>query len=102
MTHGRASPDLSFILPASNENRWSDLLATLIATDPLPIVRRLGVECDAVRREVVVPGHVAGSSDRLDLLLLNRGREVASIEVKLLSDLGQQQLVRYATAFPLA
>lgn len=95
-----ASPDLSFLVPAANENRWSDLLASLIATDPLPVARLLGIECDAVRREVVVPGTVARSSDRLDLLLLDRGREVAAIEVKLLSDLGPQQLARYAIAFP--
>ncbi|HEY5845849.1 MAG TPA: hypothetical protein VIT42_03555 [Microlunatus sp.] len=95
-----ALPVLSFVLPASNENRWSDLLASLIATDPLPIARLLGITCDAVRREVVVPGQLAHTSDRLDLLLVNGGREVAAIEVKLLSDLGHQQLARYTTAFP--
>jgi hypothetical protein len=100
MTFAAAPPDLSFVIPATNENRWGDLLATLIATDPSPIACRLGIECDGVRREVVVPGHTARSSDRLDLLLLHRGREVAASEVKLLSDLGQQQLARYATAFP--
>lgn len=93
-------PDLSFVIPAANENRWSDLLATLISTDPRPIAGLIGVECDAVRREVVVPGLVGRRSDRLDLLLLREGREVAAVEVKLLSDLGPQQLARYHAAFP--
>lgn len=95
-------PDLSFVIPASNENRWSDLLATLISTDPLPMSDLLGVECDLVRREVVVPGQVGRNSDRLDLLLLLDGKDVAAIEVKLFSDLGPQQLARYRAAFPSA
>jgi hypothetical protein len=37
------SPDLSFFVPAANENRWSDLLATLISTDPDRIARLLWV-----------------------------------------------------------
>lgn len=95
-------PDLSFVIPAANENRWSDLLATLIATDPRPMADLIGVEFDAVRREVVIPGQVGRKSDRLDLLLLSQGLEVAAIEVKLLSDLGPQQLERYQVAFPTA
>lgn len=97
---GDALPDLSFVIPAANENRWSDLLATLLATDPQPIVGLLGVKCDAVRREVVVPGQVGRKSDRLDLLLMSGGQEVAAVEVKLLSDLGPQQLAPYRAAFP--
>jgi len=97
-----ASPNLSFVIPAANENRWSDLLATLISTDPVPIVRLLDVDFDTVRREVVVPGQVRRKSDRLDLLLLQGDREVAAIEVKLLSDLAPQQLERYRAAFPSA
>jgi hypothetical protein len=92
-------PDLSFVIPAANENRWSDLLATLIATDPRPFADLLGVGFDAVRREVVVPGWTR-TSDRLDVLLTRGGRGVAAIEVKVLSDLGPQQLVRYSAAFP--
>jgi len=53
-----------------------------------------------VRREVVVPGQVDRKSDRLDLLLLRDGRQLAAIEVKVLSDLGPQQLARYLDAFP--
>jgi len=97
-----AGPNLSFVIPAANENRWSDLLAALISTDPAPIARLLDVDFDMVRREVVVPGQVGRKSDRLDLLLLQGDREMAAIEVKLLSDLGPQQLERYRAAFPTA
>jgi hypothetical protein len=83
------SPDLSFVVPAANENRWSDLLATLISTEPDQIARLLQIECDSVRREVVVPGLAGRRSDRLDLLLQSAGRSTAAIEVKLLSDLAR-------------
>ena len=62
------------------------MLAALISTDPAPIARLLDVDFDTVRREVVVPGQVGRKSDRLDLLLLQGDREMAAIEVKLLSD----------------
>jgi hypothetical protein len=94
------SPDLSFVVPAANENRWSDLLATLISTDSDRIARLLQIECDSVRREVVVPGLAGRRSDRLDLLLQSAGRSTAAIEVKLLSNLGPRQLERYRAAFP--
>lgn len=97
-----AGPNLSFVVPAANENRWSDLLATLISTDPAPIARLLNVDFDTVRREVVVPGQVRRKSDRLDLLLLQDDQEMAAIEVELLSDLAPQQLERYRAAFPTA
>lgn len=100
MTDERPAPDLSFVIPAANENRWSDLLATLISTDPQPIARLIGASPDTIRREVVVPGHEGRKSDRLDLLLLSNGHQVAAIEVKLLADLGPQQLQRYQAAFP--
>ena len=93
-------PDLSFVVPAANENRWSDLLATLISTEPDQIARLLQIECDSVRREVVVPGLAGRRSDRLDLLLQSAGRSTAAIEIKLLSDLGPRQLERYRAAFP--
>jgi hypothetical protein len=97
----RISSRLIFpLLCAANENRWSDLLATLISTDPDQIARLLQIECDSVRREVVVPGFAGRRSDRLDLLLQSAGRSTAAIEVKLLSDLGPRQLERYRAAFP--
>ncbi|GAB3488271.1 hypothetical protein [Flexivirga lutea] len=95
-------PDLSFVVPAANENRWSDLLASLIATDPDPMAGLVGVAFDTVQREVVIPGQDARKSDRLDLLLVKGGVAAAAIEVKLLSDLGPRQLERYVAAFPTA
>lgn len=102
MTYDGRDPDVSFVIPASNEYRWSDLLATLVSTDPRPMADLLGVAFDAVRREVVVPGQVGRNSDRLDLRLLQDGQDAAAIEVKLHSDLGPQQLARYQTALPSA
>lgn len=93
-------PDLSFVIPAANENRWSDLLASLISTDPAALSGLLGIEFDTIRREVSVPAQVARRSDRLDILLERDGAPVAVIEAKLLSDLGSKQLDRYLTAFP--
>jgi hypothetical protein len=95
-----AVPDLQFIVPATNENRWSDLLASLISTDPGPIAQFVGAKPDEVQREVVVRGQVDRKSDRLDLLLLRNGHPLAAIEVKVLSDLGPRQLARYLEAFP--
>jgi len=95
------SIDLSFVVPGSNENRWSDLAATLISTDPNPLADLLGLEFDSVHREVNVVG-ATKRSDRLDLLLRRDGKDVAVIEAKLLSDLGPQQLDRYQVAFPEA
>lgn len=91
--------DLSFIVPGSNENRWSDLLATLATTDAQPLSELLSVEFDEVEREVSVTGETK-RVDRLDLLLRRAGDDVAVIEVKLLSDLGPDQLNRYLAAFP--
>ena len=99
---GAGLPNLSFVIPAANENRWSDLLATMFTTDPAPFASLLGVDFDVVRREVTAPGTTGRTSDRLDLLLLQDGHEVAAIEVKLLSDLGPKQLDRYFAAFPTA
>ena len=92
-------PDLSFIVPAAAENRWSDLLAVLLTADPAPMAKLLAIEFDEVRREVSVPGPTGLTADRLDLLLLHTGKRVAAIEVKLLSDLGPRQLARYQAAF---
>jgi hypothetical protein len=67
-------PDPSFVVPAANENWWSDLLATLISTDARPMAELLGVEFGRVRREVVVAGN-GRTSDRLDLLSFARARK---------------------------
>ncbi|HWJ65129.1 MAG TPA: hypothetical protein VNT31_00485 [Nocardioides sp.] len=93
-------PDLSYVIPGWSENRWSDLLASLIKTDPQPMGQLIGVVPDDVRREVAVPGATSRKSDRLDLLLTEGGGCIAAIEVKVLSDLGPDQLARYSAAFP--
>ena len=93
-------PDLSYVIPGWSENRWSDLLASLVKTDPAPIAALIGVAPDEVRREIAVPGQTSRKSDRLDLLLMQEKRQVAAIEVKVLSDLGLDQLARYTRAFP--
>lgn len=93
-------PDLSYVIPGWGENRWSDLLASLIKTDPAPMAALIGVAPDGVHREVAVPGETSRKSHRLDLLLTKGDRQVAAIEVKVLSDLGLDQLARYTAAFP--
>lgn len=62
----------------------------------------IGTAPDDVRPEVAVPGENFRKSDRLDLLLTQGGRQIAAIEVKVLSDLGLDQLARYTAAFPEA
>lgn len=101
-TNPAAEPDLRFIVPAANENRWSDLLASLISTDPAPIAQFVGAEPDEVLREEPVQGQVGPKTERLDLLLLRDGQQLAVIEVKVLADLGPKQLARYLEAFPNA
>ena len=60
----------------------------------------LCTEIDDVRREVTIAAATAKKSDRLDLLLTRTGTAVAAVEVKVLSDLGLDQLTRYESAFP--
>jgi hypothetical protein len=95
------APEIDFVLPLASENRWSDLLAVLVATDPLPIHRLLGLGVDhrevTVRREVTVD-----AANRPDLILMACGKPVAVIEVKVLAELGTGQLTRYAEAIPNA
>ncbi len=100
-------PNLGFVIPPTSENRWSDLLASFIATDPTPMAQLLGCQVDSVRREVLVRGGArrkgaATRADRLDLLLSHRSVETAAIEAKLLAPLGADQLDRYAASWPTA
>lgn len=99
MTQHR-SPHLEFVVPAANENRWTDLLAALIATDPKPVAAFVGGEPDDVRREVPIPAVAGRGRDRLDLLLSRAGQRLAAVEVKLFADLGMGQLARYSAGFP--
>ena len=93
------SPVLAFALPVGNEARWSDLLAVLVATDPVPFAETLGLRHDpsalTVRREVALD-----TVNRPDLVLAVGEGRVAVIEVKVLADLGSGQLAGYEAAEP--
>jgi hypothetical protein len=96
---GAELPVIRFALPINSENRWSDLLAVLIATDPEPVTQLLGLSVSPgkvqVEREVA-----ADSKNRHDIILRAGNRPVAVIEVKVLSGLGPTQLARYLKASP--
>lgn len=92
-------PVLGFALPLRSEAHWSDLLAVLIATDPVPLGAVLGLPPApaglSVRREAFVD-----SANRPDIVLTADGIRVAVIEVKVLAGLGPRQLERYHKAEP--
>ena len=94
-------PAIGFALALGSEARWSDMLAVLIATDPVPVLRLLGANAAAdevhVEREVAVD-----AANRPDIVLHSCGRRVAVIEVKVLAGLGHQQLRRYVEVEPNA
>ncbi|MGZ4524680.1 MAG: hypothetical protein ACXVXO_14900 [Mycobacteriaceae bacterium] len=93
------SVPISHLLPLSNENRWSDLLAVLVEADPTSASTAFGLQSPLqhvrVRREVPTYGR-----DRLDLLISDSDGLRAVVEVKVLSGLGRGQLRRYRAAFP--
>jgi len=67
-----SEPSLRFLLPAWNENRWTDLLASFIETDPQPLAKLLNLAGPfAVHREVSI-SRDDHREDRLDLLLTRR------------------------------
>jgi hypothetical protein len=89
---------LGRILPVGREDRWSDLLAVLIDTDPDPM-------CGVLRISVTGPLEVAreatvDAESRPDIVLRAGGRTAAVIEVKLLAGFGRRQLARYIEAEP--
>src|SRR5688500_8871424 len=99
---------ISRLVPLESENRWSDLLAALVDTDPQPAAALLGLGHGAltVRREATLQHLQAGAKatstkkDRIDLLFDLDGRPAAAAEVKVLSGLGLRQLERYDQALP--
>jgi hypothetical protein len=99
MVSGVETPVLSFALPLQAETHWSDMLAVLIATDPVPLGVVLGLEFGqavlSVSREAF-----ADSANRPDIVLTANGARIAVIEVKVLSGLGPRQLERYYEAVP--
>lgn len=90
---------IAFLLPVDAENRWSDLLAFLIETDPAATANLLDLGMVngpvKVRREAPAAGR-----DRVDLAISVSGRVRALLEVKVFSGLGRAQLSRYADAYP--
>lgn len=92
------TPAIRYALPLTGENRWSDMLAVLIATDPELICHLLRLDVDPatvdVRREVKADG------GRLDIVLEVSGLMVSVIEVKVLNGLGSHQLSRYEKSAP--
>ena len=90
---------LRFLVPVDNENRWTDLLAVLISTDPSAVAELLSLG-DVHGRDVSVAREVRGERrQRVDLQVLVDGRLHAIFEVKVLSGLGPHQLARYAQAY---
>jgi hypothetical protein len=92
---------IDHIVPLDRENRWTDLLAVLIETDPLCAASLLGLgdrpRNVRARREVSV-----SERGRVDLLIDVDGQLCSVVEVKVLSGLGRHQLSRYRAAFPNA
>jgi hypothetical protein len=92
--------NLQFIVPLENENRWTDLLAVLICTDPAAAAGPLALG-DVEGREVTVSREVRGGRDeRVDLQVHVDGRLHTVLEAKVLSGLGPTQLSRYVLAYP--
>ncbi|WJK33133.1 hypothetical protein [Solwaraspora sp. WMMA2065] len=91
-------PVIKFALPFGSEVRWSDMLAVLVSSDPLPLVDMLDAgpvaKVDVEREAAVDP------SNRPDIIVNADGRRLAVIEIKVLAGLGPQQLDGYARAVP--
>jgi hypothetical protein len=88
------------LVPVENENRWTDLLAVLISTDPTAGADLLGLG-EVRGGDVSVAREVRGGrGERVDLHVLVDGRLRTVLEAKVLSGLGHRQLLRYAEAYP--
>jgi len=85
---------LHHLLALNNENRWTDVLAVLVETDPMAASVALGLDpplrSPTVRREAV-----EGGGSRLDLLVCEGDRTRVVVEAKVLSGLHRAQLRRY-------
>lgn len=94
--------DISLLIPYSNENRWSDVLATMITADPSPLVELGLLTREACATGIRVVREVSanregGGLDRIDLKVVaaDDGAPLLAIECKVLSGLGPRQLLRY-------
>lgn len=97
---------ISYLLPFSNENSWSDLLASMITADPASILKFAEVSGDTssvlVKREYSKDSGIK-KRDRIDLVIASVDSPsdyLIAIECKVLSDLGYEQLDRYSQVFP--
>lgn len=91
--------NLGLLVPLESENRWTDLLAVLIATDPAAAAGVLGLR-DVAGRELSVSREVrAGRQERVDLQIHVDGQLHTVLEAKVLSGLGHAQLARYDSAY---
>jgi hypothetical protein len=94
--------NLRFVVPLENENRWSDLLAVLICTDPVAASGPLSLG-DVAGHEVTAFREIrAGPAERVDLQVHVDGQLHTVLEAKVLSGLGPAQLARYERAYPEA
>jgi hypothetical protein len=92
------TPPIRHLVPLGAENRWSDLIATLIELDPDPVAGLLGLGDSP--RQVTVQREVAVGRDRIDLVISVNGETRCVAEAKVLSGLGLNQLRRYRDDFP--
>ncbi|MEU7477802.1 hypothetical protein AB0A63_17585 [Lentzea sp. NPDC042327] len=99
MITGSVESPFRHLVPLGAENRWSDLIATLIELDPKPVAALLGLG-DSPQRVSVHREARAGHRDRVDLLVTVEGEQRCVAEAKVLSGLGSRQLQRYRDAFP--
>lgn len=92
---------IGFVLPLNSENRWSDMLAVLFASDPGPMCKVLELDVDAsevmVHRELTID-----PASRPDFVLKLGDKPLAVLEAKVLAGLGVRQLERYYDAEPSA
>lgn len=92
------TPPIRHLVPLGAENRWSDLIATLIEIDPAPVAGLLGLGDSP--SQVTVQREAAVRKDRIDLVITANGETRCVAEAKVLSGLGLNQLRRYRNAFP--
>lgn len=88
------------LVPLENENGWSDLLAALIETDPVPVAEHLHLGPVVAAQVLVRREHTVDRRDRIDLLIDVDGTLRTAVEAKVLSGLGRDQLARYRRAWP--
>ena len=90
---------ISHILPFSNENQWSDLLAVFIEKDPVTFLKFLDLD-EKSSVAIAVREGLTKRRDRTDLRILQGEILRAVIEVKVMSGISSAQLDRYEIDLP--